>query len=77
MAWRAQLVAPLPLSSLLMNLAGVGVVAAAAWLGTVTAETDRTVVICAIALVCTIPALLWTQRTAAERIVLERIDGRA
>jgi O-antigen/teichoic acid export membrane protein len=77
MAWRAQLVAPLPLSSLLMNLTGVGVVAASAWLGTVTAETDRTVVICAIALVCTIPALLWTQRTAAERIVLERIDGRA
>jgi len=77
LAWRAQLVAPLPVSSLLMNLAGVAVVAGAAWLGAVTPpETDRAVVIFAVALACAIPVLLWSQRTSAERLVLERVDGR-
>ncbi len=77
LAWRAQLVAPLPVSSLLMNLAGVAVVAVAAWLGAVTPpESDRAVVIFAVALSCTLPVLLWNQRTSAERMVLERIDGR-
>ncbi len=77
LAWRAQRVAPLPVSALLMNLAGVGVVAAAAWGSAFVPGASRSALMLAAVLLCAIPLVLWHQRTPAERMVFEHIDGRA
>lgn len=76
MAWRAQAVAPLPAAALLLNLAGVAFVAFCAWLGAYTPPGSRAPLIVAVVLACTLPLVLWSQRTSAERLVLERRNGR-
>ncbi len=77
MAWRAQSVARLPVATLLVNGVGVSLVAFCAWLGAVTPDTSRSPVIVAVVLSCVVPAILWSQRSTAERLVLERVRGGA
>jgi O-antigen/teichoic acid export membrane protein len=77
MTWRAQSVAPLPASSLLLTAAGVASVAACALVGTLAPDASVVSLIIAVCLAGVIPVLLWNQRSAAERIVLERAGGRS
>jgi O-antigen/teichoic acid export membrane protein len=77
MTWRAQSVAPLPTSTLLLSAAGVVAVAACALVGTVAPDASVASLIIAVCFACVIPVLLWNQRSVAERIVLERAGGRS
>ncbi len=76
MAWRAQAVAPLPASALLLNVIGVALVAGAAWLGDTLPDTSRLPLIVALIVSGVLPLLLWQQRSTAERMVMGRLGGR-
>ena len=76
MAWRAQSIAPLPASSLLLNGAGVLTVAACALIGRLIPDASATALIVAVAVAGLIPVVVWNQRSAAERLVLERAGVR-
>ncbi|MDZ7630075.1 MAG: flippase [Gemmatimonadaceae bacterium] len=71
----AQLLAPLPTTSLLGTAGGVGLVTVSAWLGASLPSTHRAPIIIAVVVMCTVPWLLWSQRTAAERLVGDRVHG--
>lgn len=77
MAWRAQSVAPLPASSLAINAAGVLAVAACALIGTLAPDANVIWLILAVCIAGLLPVFLWNQRSAAERMVLERVGGRS
>ncbi len=76
MTWRADALAPLPRRSHGLHLLGLLVVAACAWLS---ASADGGVGVpggIAVVLVCAMPLLLWSQRSAAERDVLGAVRRR-
>lgn len=77
LAWRAQAIAPLPASTLILGTSGVATVAASAWIGTTAAESSRLPLVAACLLGLAIPVALWSQRNSAERLVLERVGGTA
>ena len=72
MAWRAQSVAPLPASSLLLNVGGVFSVAACALIGRAMPDASAVWLVVAIGVAGAIPVVLWNRRSLAERVVLER-----
>jgi O-antigen/teichoic acid export membrane protein len=75
LASRAQVVAPLPASGLLVNIGGVAVVALCAAVGVLSASGSVVPLVMAAAIAAAAPVVLWTQRSDAERMVLERAGG--
>ncbi len=76
MAWRAQSVAPLPRSLLLINGAGVSLVILCAWLGASGRAGHRATLILAIVVLTLTPLVLWMRRSEVERRVLGEASGR-
>ena len=76
MAWRAQSIAPLPAPNLLLNATGVLTVAACALIGRLLPDANAMALVIAVAIAAVIPFVLWSQRSMAERLVLERAGVR-
>jgi O-antigen/teichoic acid export membrane protein len=72
MSWRAQPVAPVPLSTLGMNMAGVVIVALCAVLGAIVPATGRVQLLLTAILASLAAVVLWNQRSATEHLVLAR-----
>jgi O-antigen/teichoic acid export membrane protein len=75
MSWRAQAIAPLTLSTLILGMSAVAMVGASAWIGETSAASSRMPQVVACLMGLAIPAALWSQRNSAERLVLERVGG--
>lgn len=76
MTWRAQTVAPLPGRTVALFALGIALVALCAWLGDSSSEIIQPSVFAAAVLALLFPVVLWSQRSAAERMVLGRVGGR-
>jgi len=74
LAWRAQSVAPLPATILLLEACMVAAVALSAWAATVVPTSNHVVLIVPGVLATAAALLLWWRRPAGERLVLGRAD---
>lgn len=72
MSWRAQPVAPVPPSTLAMNVVGVAVVALCAVLGAIAPATGRNQLLMTAVLTALAAIVLWNQRSTTEHLILAR-----
>jgi O-antigen/teichoic acid export membrane protein len=77
MTWRTQRIAPLSASGLLLIVTGVALVTGAAILSTVSPLPLGMSVLIATFLAATIPLAIWSQRSPAERRMLDRVGERS
>jgi O-antigen/teichoic acid export membrane protein len=76
MLWRAQAFAPLPQSGIFMSVTGVALVACCATVSAVSPLNSAALIVISAILATAIPVAIWSQRSAAERSVLLRVEGR-